>query len=132
MAARGRNFGRGGNGNASQPNRARKPGAYQPTLVLHQLTLQGDRTMPAYVYVLRSTVTGQHFIGSTSNLQDRISHYNRTSGRTYRPGGPWECVYVEVCDKLEDARKRERHLRSLDGVDEKIKILYTTAERTRQ
>lgn len=87
--------------------------------------------MPAYVYVLRSTVTGQHFIGSTSNLQDRISHYNRTSGRTYRPGGPWECVYVEVCDKLEDARKRERHLRSLDGVDEKIKILYTTVERTR-
>ncbi len=84
--------------------------------------------MPAYVYVLRSAVTGQHYIGSTNNLNDRIAHYNRSTDRTYRPGGPWECVYVEVCDKLEDARKRERHLRSLEGVDEKIRILYTSPQ----
>jgi putative endonuclease len=89
--------------------------------------------MPAYVYVLRSAVTGQHFIGSTNNLQDRIARHNTTINlRTSRPGGPWECVYVEVCDNLDSARTRERYLKSLDGVDEKIRILYTTPWRDKK
>lgn len=81
--------------------------------------------MSAYVYVLRSAATGQHYIGSTRNLQERIARHNNSYLKLTRPGGPWECVYVEVCDDLDSARLRERHLRSLDGVDEKITILYS-------
>jgi putative endonuclease len=85
--------------------------------------------MSAYVYVLRSALTGQHYIGSTRNLQQRIARHNYSNVKLTRPGGPWECVYVEVCDNLEAARHRERHLKSLDGVDEKIQILYSTPGR---
>jgi len=85
--------------------------------------------MPSYVYVLRSAATGQHYIGSTNDLHRRIADYNQLSSRAFRMGDAWECVYVEVLDNLESARTRERYLKSVDGVDEKIRILYTTPVR---
>ncbi len=87
--------------------------------------------MPSYVYVLRSAATGQHYIGSTNDLHRRIANYNQSSSRAFKIGDSWECVYVEVCDNLESARNRERYLKSVDGVDEKIKILYSTPSRDR-
>lgn len=87
--------------------------------------------MPSYVYVLRSATTGQHLIGSTNDLERRIADFNLRSARAFRRGDAWECVYVEVCDNLEKARNRERHLKSLDGVDEKINILYSAPKRRR-
>lgn len=85
--------------------------------------------MPSYVYVLRSAATGQHYIGSTNDLHRKIAAYNQLSSRAFRMGDAWECVYVEVCDNLERARTRERYLKSMDGVDEKIRILYSTPAR---
>ena len=85
--------------------------------------------MPSYVYVLRSAATGQHYIGSTNDLHRRIANYNHFSSRAFQRGDSWECVYVEVCDNLESARTRERYLKSVDGVEEKIKILYSTPTR---
>lgn len=87
--------------------------------------------MASYVYVLRSPVTGQHLIGSTNDLHQRIARHNSFSSRAYRSGNPWECVYVEVLDTIDDARKRERYLKSLDGVDEKIRIIYSLPSRDR-
>jgi len=88
--------------------------------------------MPSYVYVLRSAVTGQHYIGSTNDLNRRIANYNTFSSRAFKTGDSWECVYVEVCDNLEAARSRERYLKSVDGIDEKIRILYSTPSRDQQ
>lgn len=88
--------------------------------------------MPAYVYVLRSAITGQHFIGATRDLQAKIARHNNATAMLSRPGGPLECVYVEVCESLDAARLRERYLKSLDGVDEKIRILYTATARPRK
>ena len=85
--------------------------------------------MPSYVYVLRSAATGQHYIGSTNDLHRKIANYNHISARAFQMGDTWECVYVEVCDNLETARNRERFLKSVDGVEEKIRILYTTPAR---
>lgn len=79
--------------------------------------------MAGYVYVLRSAFNGRHTIGSTGNLEEKLTRY-KSASRVGAPGGPWECVYVEVCDNLEQARGRERYLKSLDGIDEKISILY--------
>ncbi|HVZ41770.1 MAG: GIY-YIG nuclease family protein [Bacteroidetes bacterium] len=87
--------------------------------------------MSSYVYVLKSAATGQHYIGSTNNLERRITEYNRLSPRAAGAGDTWECVYVEVCDDLDAARTRERYLKSIDGVDEKITILYPIPSRRR-
>jgi|GEM_PF-2557505 len=88
--------------------------------------------MPSYVYVLRSAATGQHYIGSTNDLHRRISNYNHFSSRAFQRGDTWECVYVEVCENLDSARSRERFLKSVDGVEEKISILYSSPARDRK
>lgn len=88
--------------------------------------------MPSYLYVLRSAATGQHHIGSTNDLQRRIADYNRFSSRALQRGDAWECVYVEVMDSLEAARSRERYLKSIEGVGEKIRILYTSPNRKKE
>lgn len=87
--------------------------------------------MPSYVYILRSASTGRHLIGSTNDLNARVAKYNPVFSGGYRRGEPWECVYVEVCDNLSEARQRERHLKSIEGVDEKIQILYSAPWRGR-
>ena len=88
--------------------------------------------MSSYVYILRSASTGRHVIGSTNDIDSRVAKYNRVFSGGFRTGEPWECVYVEVCDNLSEARRRERHLKSLEGVDEKIKILYSAPWRGKQ
>ncbi len=81
--------------------------------------------MPSFLYVLRSSTTGSYVIGSTNNLEEKLEHQNSAIGNGRQAAGPWECVYVEVCDSLELARQRERFLKSEEGVEEKIRILYT-------
>lgn len=84
----------------------------------------GVLVMPSYVYILRSATSGRHLIGSTNDLHGKIDGHNKFSARTSQVD-PWECVYVEVCDNINAARHRERFLKSVDGVDEKIRILYS-------
>lgn len=81
--------------------------------------------MPSFLYVLRSSSTGSYVIGSTNNLEEKLEQQNSRNGYGRQSAGPWECVYVEICDTLETARQRERFLKSEDGVEEKIRILYT-------
>jgi predicted GIY-YIG superfamily endonuclease len=87
--------------------------------------------MPSYLYVLRSAATGRYMIGSTNDLKRKLDDHNNNDVRGPQRVEPWECVYVEVCDNLDAARQRERYLKSVDGVAEKIRILYTTPESTR-
>ena len=80
--------------------------------------------MSAYVYVMRSTLTGKHSIGVTADLARRIA----SSRRLTVSDAPWECVYVEICNGMDEARNRVRYLRSLDNEDQDkgVKFLYTT------
>jgi len=81
--------------------------------------------MPSYLYVLRSSTTGSYQIGATNDLEQKLADQNVPGTYGQRGAGQWECVYVEVCDSLETARRRERFLKSEEGVEEKIRILYT-------
>lgn len=92
--------------------------------------------MSAYVYVLRSSLTGRHTIGSTTDLEKKIARHSSSHQLLTTSGSPWECVYVEICDGLEEARKRVRHLKDLQVAEgtkdeENIKVLYTARINTR-
>jgi predicted GIY-YIG superfamily endonuclease len=85
--------------------------------------------MSAYVYVLRSSLTGRHAIGSTANLEQRIAQYTSSPRQLATSEAPWECVYVEIMDGLDEARKRATYLKSLkapQGEEDPIRVLYTT------
>lgn len=85
--------------------------------------------MSAYVYVLRSSLTGRHAIGSTSDLEKQIVRYTVPSRRVAASDAPWEFVYVEICDGMEQARERVQYLKTLQqGSDNeaRIQVLYTS------
>lgn len=65
-----------------------------------------------YVYVLRSMKTGMWYTGSTNDLRKRFSAHNRLENRSTRHGAPWTLIYYEASRSREDARLREKYLKS--------------------
>jgi len=71
--------------------------------------------MAAWVYVLRSEKAGQHYVGVTAHLQQRISRHNNGQTPSTRSGVPWRLVYRERCPDHAHAREREKLLKSGQG-----------------
>ncbi len=82
--------------------------------------------MSAYMYVMRSSMTGCHSIGATSTLDENFHRLVNSSETLPTNEGPWECVYVEVCSGIEEAADRARTLNSLEDTEKGIELLYTS------
>ena len=65
------------------------------------------------VYLIKNEATKEIYIGSTSNLKQRLSTHNSGGKKfTTRTQGKWSYVYVEVYRSKADAQERERKLKS--------------------
>ena len=65
-----------------------------------------------YTYLLKNKETGKCYTGSTKDLRKRFNEHNtgRSSYTKYR--GPFKLIYYEACLDMEDARSREKYLKS--------------------
>ena len=63
------------------------------------------------VYILQSLATGKYYVGSTNDLERRLSEHQRCHSPYTRGRGPWELVYHESHADLQAARKREREIK---------------------
>lgn len=72
--------------------------------------------MPFTVYVLYSEAYNKHYIGFTSDLENRLKSHNElaTKGYTvkYRP---WKLIYTEEYIDKKEAIDREKFLKSGQG-----------------
>lgn len=68
-----------------------------------------------FVYVLFSNSLSKRYVGSTSNLDKRLSEHNSGKSKFTKGGIPWQLVYSEQFDTNSDARKRELFLKSGAG-----------------
>jgi putative endonuclease len=50
--------------------------------------------VPYFVYILYSQKTSKYYIGSTSNIEDRLKHHNGGHTPSTKSGTPWEIVKV--------------------------------------
>jgi putative endonuclease len=75
------------------------------------------------VYVLKSTVDGRLYKGFTRNLDRRLWEHNRGKTKSTKAYGPWQLVYKEEVESREEARKREKYLKSGIGREYLKKIL---------
>ena len=66
----------------------------------------------AHIYVLESETTGKYYIGSTSNLHRRLNQHKSGQTRTTRVLNAFKLVYSEEFDSINDARDREKKLKS--------------------
>lgn len=71
--------------------------------------------MKRTVYVLKSKVDGNFYVGYTSNLDERIVQHNKGLVKSTKNRRPLEIVYYEVCFNQEDATHREKYLKTSYG-----------------
>ena len=77
-----------------------------------------------FVYVLRSCVNGNFYLGMTIDIQKRICQHNNGANRSTKAHRPWELFFTEEYQTRIEAREREVYLKSGIG-KEFIKKKYT-------
>ena len=67
-----------------------------------------------YVYVIESLKNGNLYKGYTQDLAKRLKEHNQ--GLNFStPCKPWHCIYYEACLDEEDAKRREKYLKTTQG-----------------
>lgn len=68
-----------------------------------------------YTYVLLSERDGRFYTGSTTDLRARVRDHAGGRVRSTASRAPLVLVYYEACVNLDDARRRERFLKTGKG-----------------
>jgi len=65
-----------------------------------------------YTYLLKSNKNGKLYTGSTSDLRKRLKEHNSGKSNYTKKNIPYELIYYEACLSEQDARARERYLKT--------------------
>ena len=65
-----------------------------------------------YTYLLRSLKDSRFYTGSTNDLRRRVMEHNRGKVFSTQYRMPLELIYYEACLNEQDARAREKYLKS--------------------
>lgn len=68
-----------------------------------------------YVYILKSGKSGQFYTGYTNDLRKRLSQHNQGQSSWTKGGVPWSLIYYEASLNKQDARNREKYLKTGPG-----------------
>jgi putative endonuclease len=65
----------------------------------------------ASLYILQSETSSRYYIGSTTDLQRRLSEHQRQQTPSTRGRGPWKLVYREDFETSVEAHRRELEIK---------------------
>jgi putative endonuclease len=68
--------------------------------------------MQYFVYILFSKSLNKYYIGSSSNIEDRLKKHNQIHKGYTASGQPWILVYHEAYCKKAEALLREKQLKN--------------------
>ena len=71
--------------------------------------------MPYFIYVIKSITCGTRYIGSTGEVEQRLSAHNSGKCAYTKNRRPWILIYKEEFPTLPEARKRETYLKTGQG-----------------
>ncbi|MBU0569460.1 GIY-YIG nuclease family protein [Patescibacteria group bacterium] len=69
-----------------------------------------------YVYVLESLLNGELYTGRTNNLKKRFREHNLGLSISTKRYKPWKLIYYEACLNKKDFVRRERYLKTSQGI----------------
>ena len=65
-----------------------------------------------YTYVLQSMKDGKFYTGYTFDLRKRFNEHNSNKVFSTKNRGPFRLIYYEACINEDDAKAREKYLKS--------------------
>ncbi|MEP0860190.1 MAG: GIY-YIG nuclease family protein [Ignavibacterium sp.] len=65
-----------------------------------------------YVYALKSKIRNYIYVGMTSDINDRMRRHNSGYEKTTRSYRPFELIYLEEFKNRQEARIKEKYLKS--------------------
>ena len=65
-----------------------------------------------YTYLLQSLKSGRWYTGYTSDLRKRFKEHCEGKSTWTKYRGPFKIIYYEACVNEQDARSREKYLKS--------------------
>jgi putative endonuclease len=65
-----------------------------------------------FVYAITSLNSNYIYVGLTNNPDRRFQQHNRGKGRATKPNAPFRMLYLEKVGPRDQARKREKYLKS--------------------
>ena len=68
-----------------------------------------------FAYIIQSGQHGRYYIGSTSDLEERLTRHNRGRNKSTKSGIPWKLVYAEEFLTQQDAYRHEMQIKSYKG-----------------
>jgi putative endonuclease len=68
-----------------------------------------------FVYVLRSSIKDYTYIGYTTRLENRVATHNNKRNQSTKPYAPFDLIHFEAYRNVNDARRREKCLKSSQG-----------------
>ena len=68
-----------------------------------------------YTYVLQSMKDTDFYTGFTENLKLRFEQHNKGLVESTKDRRPFKLIYYEACVDQNDARRREKYLKSYHG-----------------
>jgi putative endonuclease len=68
-----------------------------------------------YVYCLESEINEELYFGYTKDLKRRLKEHNQLLNFSTKKYAPWKLIYYEACLNEQDAKRREKYLKTSQG-----------------
>lgn len=68
-----------------------------------------------YIYCLESLINGEHYFGYTKDLNRILKEHNQKLNFSTKKYAPWKLIYYEACLNENDAKRREKYLKTNQG-----------------
>jgi putative endonuclease len=68
-----------------------------------------------YVYCLESVKYDELYFGYTNDLKRRFKEHNQKLNFSTKRYAPWKLIYYEACLSEDDAKRREKYLKTSTG-----------------
>jgi len=69
----------------------------------------------AFVYVIESLTDKTWYTGIALNVENRLKEHNAGKNRFTKGHRPWKIIYSETHSNWQEARNREKYLKSASG-----------------
>lgn len=73
-----------------------------------------------YVYVLKSDVDSNTYIGYSSDLKARLKSHNKGENKSTKHRAPFDVIYYEAYRNETDARRREQEIKNSNYQKEQL------------